>query len=423
VPTTSTGRSRAPARTFWIVVGIVALAGLAGRLTYTAVVKADAPAGGDGLYYHSQALVLRDGHGFVDPIRYLGDGVETPTAGHPPLYALYLAGWTFLGVDTPYGHRLASCLLGAGTILVVAALGRRLGGPSTGIAAAVLAAAYPLLWINDAMLLSESMAALMAAIALVAAYRYWDDPSSANALLLGGAYALATLSRAEAALLFPLVVLPLILRARLPDLRARLRSFGFVALAAVVVLGPWVGRNLVVFEHPVLLSNGFGATLRGASCDAAWYGERAGLFGFCPSDPGPGDESERDEVVREQAFDYIDEHRDRLPSLVGIRVLRAWELYRPVQNTNHYAAIEDRGRNASYAGLWSYYFLLPLAIAGVVILWRRKLPVMPFVALALTATFTAAITYANIRYRIAVEVGLVTLAAVAFGALWDRMRS
>lgn len=423
---TSSLRARAGStRAFWIAVVLITLAGLAWRLAYTWAVKGDAFLGGDGFYYHHQALVLRDGQGFIDPIRYISQSIETPTAGHPPLYPIYLAGWTFLGVDTPLGHRLASCLLGAATIVVVALVARRLGGPTAGVIAAALAAAYPMLWINDAMLLSEPMAALTVAISLLAAYRYWDDPSFPNAAVLGVAYSLAVLSRAEAVLLFPLVVLVLVLRARLPDWRARVRALLVVSFAAVIVLGPWVGRNLVVFEHPVLLSNGFGATLRGATCDDAWYGSGSGLFAFCPSDTGTGDESERDREAREQAFDYIGEHGDRLPSLAGIRVLRAWELYAPMQNTNHYAHIEDRGRNASFAGLWSFYLLGVLALAGGTILWQRKLPVMPFLALALTATFTAAITYANVRYRIAIEVGVVTLAGLALATVWDRamMRS
>ena len=426
-PSTLPVRSRAgfdQRRSFWIVVTVVVLVGLAWRIGYTVVSKGDAELGGDAFYYHAQASVLRDGHGFIDPIRYVGAGIETPTAGHPPLYALYLASWTLVGVDTPLGHRLVSCLLGAATIAVVAALGRRLGGVPTGIAAAVLAAGYPLLWLNEAMLLSESMAALTIAIALLTAYRYWDDPSGGNALMLGGAFAFATMARAEAALLFPLVVLPLLLRAHVPDWGTRLRALGLVSLAAVVIMGPWVARNLVAFERPVLLSNGFGATLRGSSCDDAWYGDRAGLFPFCPPDlPVDGDESERDAIVRSQSFDYIGDNRDRIPQLLAIRALRLWDAYRPFQNTRWNATVEGRGHNASFAGLWSYYLLMPLAIAGVVILWRRKLPVMPFLALAITVTFTAMITYANIRYRIIAEVGVVACAAVTIGALWNRLRS
>ena len=50
---------------------------------------------GDAFYYHHQANALADGKFFIDPIQYVfDDGVEVPSAGHPPLYSTYLALWS-----------------------------------------------------------------------------------------------------------------------------------------------------------------------------------------------------------------------------------------------------------------------------------------------------------------------------------------
>ena len=50
---------------------------------------------------------------------------------------------------------------------------------------------YPEIWINDGMLLSETMAIFMTAVALTAAYAFWQSPTMRNAVLLGLAFGAA----------------------------------------------------------------------------------------------------------------------------------------------------------------------------------------------------------------------------------------
>jgi 4-amino-4-deoxy-L-arabinose transferase-like glycosyltransferase len=94
-------------------------------------------------------------------------------------------------------HRLASCLAGAAGIALIGIAGRWLVGNRTGLIAAALGALYPMLWINDGMLLSESLYVPMVMLAVLAGYHFWREPSYVSAVLLGGALALATLTRAE----------------------------------------------------------------------------------------------------------------------------------------------------------------------------------------------------------------------------------
>ena len=179
--------------------------------------------GGDAFYYHWQANALAKGAWFVDPVRWFLDGTQRPSAGHPPLYSSYLALWSAIGLDGVTAHRLASSMLGTATIVVVGLLARRLAGDGAGIAAAAITALYPEIWINDGMLLSETMAIFMTAVALTAAYVFWRSPTMRNAVLLGLACGATALSRTELTLLFPLVVIPLALdgaRRRLGTSRA-----------------------------------------------------------------------------------------------------------------------------------------------------------------------------------------------------------
>ena len=94
----------------------------------------------------------------------------------------YLAVWSLVGLQSALWHRLASCLLGAATVGLVGLLGRRLAGDRAGLIAAVLAAAYPHLWLNDAALLSETAAAFAVVLAMLAVERFREQPSIARTL-------------------------------------------------------------------------------------------------------------------------------------------------------------------------------------------------------------------------------------------------
>ncbi len=69
-----------------------------------------------------------------------------------------------------------------------------------------------------------------------------------------------------------------------------------------------------------------------------------------------------------------------------------------------------------------YYALLPLAIAGTVVLRRRRVPSFPLWAIGLNVVCASALTFGQTRYRTTFEVSLVLLSAVALDALWSRLR-
>ena len=94
--------------------------------------------GGDAFFYHWQANALAKGTWFVDPGRWAIDGIERPSAGHPPLYSSYLALWSSLGLDGVTAHRLASSMLGVAAIVVVGLLARRIAGDGRRLVAAAM---------------------------------------------------------------------------------------------------------------------------------------------------------------------------------------------------------------------------------------------------------------------------------------------
>ncbi len=220
--------------------------------------------GGDAFYYHWQANALAKGSWFIDPfLWHFRNGVERPSATHPPLYVIYLSLWSRLGLDSVTWHRFASCFLGIAAVVIIGLVGRRIGGTTVGIVAAAIAAVYPQIWISDGMLLSESMAIMMTAIALYAVYGFARRPTMRTAVWMGLACGITALCRTELTLLFLIVVIPLALLARDHSWRERIKMGVVACLMGVVTVGPWIVFNYTRFEEPTTMTSATGAALVG----------------------------------------------------------------------------------------------------------------------------------------------------------------
>jgi 4-amino-4-deoxy-L-arabinose transferase-like glycosyltransferase len=383
------------------------------RLLYALAFAPDVVVGGDGKTYHWLANLIADGHGFIRPWEYQLDGVVKPTAEHPPLYPLLLAAVSKAGGTSWAAHRIASSVMGTATVLVVGLVARRVAGPAAGLAAAGLAAIYPLLVVSDGTLYSESLYVLTIALALLAAYRFRDRPGALAAALLGGAIGLAVLTRAEALLLYPLLVIPLMW-----PLRGTALRHAAVALAALaLVVSPWVARNWSTFGRPVL-SNNLGGLLAGANCHPTYYGPFTGLWRFeCFGKVKPGSESYEADQYRDRGLRYARDHAGRLAAVVPIRILRTWDLWRPRQAAAYESFVEGRDRNWERVGTAFYLLLLaPLALAGAWILRRRGEQLRILLAPVLLVTISSATSYGITRFRAAADVALVVSAGVALAA-------
>ncbi len=170
------------------------------------------------------------------------------------------------------------------------------------------------------------------------------------------------------------------------------------------------------------MTDHWGTVLESASCDKAWYGMYAGWYFFCQQGEPAGDSSQKDYVLGRQAMTYTKDHAGDLPLVMAKRVGRLWDAYKPRQTIYLNATWEGRTWDASIAAFWSYWTLLPLGIAGLVILRRRRVPITPIVAPAIVVSIAAATTYGVLRYRVSVEPGLVIVAAVTIDAIWTRFR-
>jgi len=412
-----------PSRTFWWVLLAICVVALGVRVGYTVGWKQVDTIGGDAYYYHRAANLLADGKGFVHPYAY-DKAISMPGADHPPGWILVLSLPSLLGFDTILSHQLVGCLVGTGTIALLGITGRRIAGERVGLIAAGVGAIYPGLWLPDATLMSESLALLCGTLVILTAYQAWERPSARRFALVGGAIGLATLARAEAFMLVGLLVLPL--AAWVPKVsgaRARLGRFALGAGAFVLVVSPWVVANLIRFEEPATLSTQMGPTLEAAYCDDTFYGHNLGSWSLdCITDWGDRDRSVLDRLSRQNAIDYLDEHRGRLPRVMAARVLRTFNLAHVSDQVNFDWFAEARPIDASWAAVGSFWVLGLAAIGGVVVLRRRGVPSFPLLSTVANVMITVLVFYGSTRFRAPAEPAIVLLAAVAFDAAIRRLR-
>jgi 4-amino-4-deoxy-L-arabinose transferase-like glycosyltransferase len=420
----TTARARGERFGWWLAAIAVVAFGV--RVWYVLTLARRNPTGGDPFYYHVQANLLADGHGFSEPFTFALTGRLRPTAFHPPLFSLVLSVASWFGGTSFFAHKIVASVAGTGTVVVVGLIGRTVAGRRTGLLAAALAAVYPNLWVVDGILMPESLYGLVIAVVIYLSYRYRDSPRAPLALGAGAAIGAATLVRGEAILLVPLLALPLALSAR-RGWRPRLRHLALMVLAVALVIAPWAVRNLVRLDAPVVLSVNGDEVIGIANCRETYYGELTGFWALRCYQPMPaGDEVERGAAYRRRGVRYALGHLGRLPYVLLVREGRMWDLYRPRENVS-FGIIEGRDRNVTRIGQRVHWVAVPVAAVGLVVLRRRRRPTIPLVAQLVAVMVTALLAYGAVRFRVPADIVLVVLVAVvgdaAIARWWQRARA
>ena len=430
-------------RSFLIAVLAIAVIALAVRVAFVLVVNPTLPDPGDATAYHLLANNLADGHGYIRPFDFKILHVSRPTAEYPPLFPALLSVPAYLGAKSVDAQRLFLCFVGAGTVALIGFLGRRVGGPIVGLVAAAIAAVYPMLFLGEAVLMAECLFAFLVTAMLLLAYRAADAPTPLRFAALGLVIGLSALTRAEALLFAIVLVIPLALGIRSLATKRRILLAGVAAAVAVLTVLPWTIRNAARLHAFVPISNNIGTAVDGANCDLTYSGAQIGLWRETFTTFGDAarrhpqaeacfegfdirrrdfDEAEVANFHRSSGVTYARRHLSRAPLVLAVRELRTWGLYAPRQQIN-FESLEGRPRSWQEVGTVMYWVLLPLAVAGAVVLVRRRARVWPLVSTAVVVSVTTALTYGQQRFRTAAEPAIVVLAAVAVGAVLVRRRS
>jgi hypothetical protein len=256
-----------------IALAVIALLGLVVR-AYVVVNPVDEP-GDDSRAYYALSKALYEEQSFGG--REFNDSSDW-SPGAPFLYAaaFYATGGAREGTA-----RIVEALLGVAAILVVFALGWRLGGRAhgrmTGLLAAFAVAVYPPFLHTTGIVMSEPPAMLTLPAAILAFLWAADRQGNANAVLPGMRgqlrsvwpwlvpgvlFGLTAMFRPEYLFVGAVFVVLAGLRAGLGrGWRPGLAGAAVLLIALILPIVPWTVRNLVVLDKVVPISTGGGKAL------------------------------------------------------------------------------------------------------------------------------------------------------------------
>ena len=370
----------------------------------------------DSWYYSGQARQLAQGVWFRELF------FDHPGAEHGPLTSLLMAPVSF-GPHYQNWQRLVTVVCGVALLWVLARFAIEISTRRVAVVAVWIAALYPNFWMNDGLVMSESISVLLVALSLWAAWRAVQRPGRSADVMLGVSLGLAVLARSELVVCAPLVILWVVWSRRKES-----TVWKPALLTSAVVLGvlaPWVTFNMVRFERAVVLTTNDGTTLLGANCPDTYSGSVIGGWTIdCVSgrpDYDPAEEpSVRSARQRSQALSFVAHHLGSTPKVVAARVLRTLDLY-GLGNLVQQDVGEERPRWAVWLGIGMFWLLAPLAAVGARFAQRpqRLLLVAPF----LSVLVTTVLFYGAHRIRSSAEPSIVLLAAIAVSQILDRRRT
>lgn len=432
-------------------VALVCLLGFVVRLVYVTLIHnfRHPDLNFDSTWYHLQAVLIAQGHGFIDPhYWYQGKSpraafqlahidlahparVSLPTLQFPPLFPAVLSLVALVFHTSLLAQQIECCVIGTVTVLLITLLGRRVSGSETvALIAGCIAALDPMLFQPDGGVLSESLYGALAAGLLLAAYRVIDGPTWgrwAMVGLLGGAAALA---RGEGTFLL-VFVLAATAWALWPVLRRQqLKGVALAGLVFVAVITPWVVRNSELMGRPTFLSDDIDVTFAGANCPSTYYGSEIGEWDYrCVDALAPKlkeetaanertAEAQNNKVYKDAATSYVSHHLDRVALVMAARALRTWDLYWNPKEQVVIEAVDGRTVAFEAFGQLLSVVLLPFAVFGILQLRRRKRTVWPMVAAVITVTLVSIVLHGGSRLRISADPAIIVCAAFGIVAVF-----
>jgi 4-amino-4-deoxy-L-arabinose transferase-like glycosyltransferase len=418
-----------------IVVGALVLAALVIRLAFVVALPGDLELR-DAADYDRHAISIAQGDGYPTAA-----APDRPTAYRPPGYPFFLAGvYLLAGVsDASADHRLAAgriaqALLGTAIVALCALLAWRLlrDRPRVPVAAAALAAVWLPLILVGSVIASEPLFTLLVLAAVVAALEHRRGGHALRWAALAGVFAgLAALTRSNGIV----IVGPLMLAVWTgrPWLSARaLVAPAVVAVAAALVVTPWLVRNAIVFDAFIPIANQTGAALAGTYNDAARADRRyPGAWRVLNDVPDYYDiyrhkprvpEPVLDRQLRDAALRYAADHPGYVVEVAARNTLRMVDLAGLDSTRRTAVAIGIRREWVTASVVWCWAALV-LALTGVLALRGRA---GPWAVWAVPALLVLSVVFLNVespRFRTPIEPFLIVPAAAAVAALATAART
>ena len=311
--------------TYRWVLGVITAVALALRVAWVQWV-ARPPVGPfiDPSRYLGMADQIARGHGMVEPF------TGSPTAYYPPGYPWFvgIVQWTTAPFTSEVWRAvgLVQAGLGAGCVLLVAMVTRRLAGPVPALVAAGLFAIYPNLVFHSGAVMGETLynTCFLAFLAVVFARPWGEGFTVRRAVACGVLLGLAIMVRPISVAVIPVLVCCWALAH--PDRGTLVRRSGLLLAGIAVCVLPWTVRNAIRMQAFVPLSTNTGDNLCIGHASGA-----TGAFGVLDSCKVPyrfldgrTAEVKSDRAKQAIARSAILHHPGREPWLLWRRVYFTW---------------------------------------------------------------------------------------------------
>ncbi|MCX7021256.1 MAG: tetratricopeptide repeat protein [bacterium] len=344
-----------------------------------------------------------------------------------PLYAYFLTGVYLL-----FGHllllaHLAGILVGVGTVLLTAAIGRRLYGPKIGFIAGLAAALYPALFLYDTAMLMSVLLVFFATLALYLVIRGQDGDRWYHWLGAGMSLGLYALGRANILVFAPVLAVWAFLalwkkvepgargfwnrlRARLKDnWKPGLRRVLLVTAGVLAFVVPATIHNAVAGGEfvPVTANGGINLYIGNNELATGEYVNPPMVD--VKSDPGgrqyvsglevrPMTYGEVSDWWAAKAGEYIGKdfgrwlgllatkallfvHRHEIMQVANIHIILGWEspsyFFGVLVVLGLAALVWDRERRRRMGAVWLFVLVYSLTIVAFFVTARYRLPVVP----------------------------------------------
>lgn len=360
---------------------------------------------------------------------------DSPTAYRPPLYPCVLAPCVALGSASRVAVALVHVALGLGTVWLTYRLGLVCGLGRAAWLAAVLVACDPILLAQSTLVMTETLATLLAVASLVWLTRTVQSGKESDAIIAGACVGLAILCRPTflpwalvVALAWPFIAV---------TAKSRVRLGLALAAPTALVLMPWAVRNQVHFGRPIVTTTHGGYTLllannpdfyeylRSAPWGAVWENKELDRAWAAKAPRGTqADEVRADQLAYREAIQNI---RNEPGMFCYACLVRVGRLFGVVPH--QLARDESIGRRwLRYGvGLW-YAVELALAALGVAVLLKRvrrgedhSMEWMRMVSLVVCFTAVHAVYWTDMRMRAPLMPAIALASVAGLAALCVRM--
>jgi Dolichyl-phosphate-mannose-protein mannosyltransferase len=411
-------------RVVLIALAAIVVLGLALRVE-SALEPLDVRPGTDSAVYASVAEQLYEHQRFALP------GAASPYDWSPGAPLFYAGIYYATGGVHPSAVRLVVALLGALTIVLVYLIGRRLAGPLAGLAGALLLAIYPVTIFFTGKLMSEPLATLTLAGAVLSFF--WAGDSRRHRLawaLPGVLLGLTTLARPEYLAFIAVFALLAVLR------RGPLAA-AVLALAFALPIVPWTLHVSSAEGRFVPISTGGGKALfigtylpgDGLHLDV----KRELLQRFEGRENIPATELSRISVtplLNRVAARYPELERDAALQRIGRENAERYLTEQPLEFAGMVAGkMWHMWHGSGAAGRSTYgtifqFTVLALGLAGLAVLaLGRRYEVLLLAALLLGITVIGGLLLAGTRRNVTLMPLVLALAGVAIQWVWARRAS